>query len=66
MKLGLEGQQKNYIPPTDKVIYHTNLLQPGTNEAIYFTAPTLPGDYTYVCTVPGHFYVMQGVLRVVR
>ncbi|CAN5866094.1 hypothetical protein BH24BAC1_BH24BAC1_19880 [soil metagenome] len=66
MKLGLEGQEKNYIPPTNKVIYHTNLLQPGANEAIYFTAPTEPGDYPYVCTVPGHFYVMQGVLRVVR
>lgn len=66
MKLGLEGQQKNYIPQTNKVLYHTNLLQPGTNEAIYFTAPTEPGDYTYVCTVPGHFYVMQGILKVVE
>jgi glucose/arabinose dehydrogenase/plastocyanin len=66
MKLGLEGQEKNYIPPTEKILYHTNLLQPGTNEAIYFTAPTEPGDYTYVCTVPGHFYVMQGILRVVK
>ena len=64
MKLGLDGQKLNYIPETDKVLYHTQLLQPETSESIYFTAPDQPGEYTYVCTVPGHFYVMQGTLKV--
>jgi uncharacterized cupredoxin-like copper-binding protein/glucose/arabinose dehydrogenase len=66
MKLGLEGQEKNYIPQSEKVLYHTNLLQPHQKEAIYFVAPTEPGDYTFVCTVPGHFYSMQGILKVVK
>lgn len=66
MKLGLEGQEKNYIPQTDKVLYHTNLLQPNTNESIYFIAPEKPGDYMYECSVPGHFYVMQGTMKVVK
>lgn len=66
MKLGLEGQEKNYIPQTDKVLHHTNLLQPNTNETIYFIAPEKPGDYTYECSVPGHFYVMQGTMKVVK
>ncbi|QJW90963.1 auracyanin family protein [Spirosoma taeanense] len=66
MKLGLEGQEKNYIPQTDKVLHHTNLLQPNTNESIYFIAPEKPGDYTYECSVPGHFYVMQGTMKVVK
>lgn len=66
MKLGLEGQEKNYIPQTDKVLNHTNLLQPNTNETIYFIAPEKPGDYTYECSVPGHFYVMQGTMKVVK
>lgn len=66
MKLGLEGQEKNYIPQTNKLLYHTKLLQPGETEAIYFEAPDKPGDYTFVCTVPGHFYVMQGTLKVVE
>jgi azurin/glucose/arabinose dehydrogenase len=65
-KLGLKGAEKHYIPETDKVLYHTNLLQPETSEVIYFTAPTEPGEYTYVCTVPGHSYVMRGTLRVVK
>ena len=66
MKLGLEGQEKNYIPQSDKVLHHTNLLQPNTNETIYFTAPSTPGDYMYECSVPGHFYVMQGTMKVVK
>lgn len=66
MKMGLEGQQKNYIPNTPKVLANTVLLQPNTSETIYFIAPTEPGEYTYVCTVPGHFYTMQGTLKVVK
>jgi azurin len=65
VKLGLDGANMHYIPKTEKVIYHTNLLQPETTETIYFTAPTTPGEYTYVCTFPGHAYVMQGILKVV-
>lgn len=66
MKLGLEGQERNYIPRSDKVLHHTNLLQPNTSESIYFMAPDKPGDYTYECSVPGHFYVMQGIMHVVK
>lgn len=66
MKLGLEGQQKDYIPATNKVLYHTKLLQPNTSETIYFTAPGKPGSYTYECSVPGHFYVMQGTMKVTK
>ncbi|AHM63038.1 blue (type 1) copper domain-containing protein [Flammeovirgaceae bacterium 311] len=65
LKLGLEGSKKNYIPDTDKVLYYTHLLQPETSETIYFQAPEKPGEYTYVCTFPGHAYVMQGTLKVV-
>ncbi len=66
MKLGIKGQELNYIPGTPKVLYHTKLMQPATAESIYFVAPTTPGEYTYVCTVPGHAYVMQGTLRVTK
>jgi azurin len=66
MKLGLQGQEKNYIPDTPKVLFHTYLLQPHTSESIFFIAPQTPGDYTYVCTIPGHFYSMQGTMKVVK
>ena len=66
MKLGLKGEEKNYVPDTPKVLFHTNILQPHTSESIFFIAPDKPGDYTYVCTIPGHFYSMQGTMKVVK
>ncbi len=66
LEMGLEGSQKDYIPDSDKVLYHTNILSPETSETIYFEAPSVPGEYTYVCTFPGHAYVMQGIMKVVK
>ena len=62
--LGLDGPDKNYVPDTDKVLFHSNILQPESSETIYFTAPTEPGEYRYVCTFPGHSYTMRGTLIV--
>jgi azurin len=56
----------NYIPASSKVLYHTKLLEPGTSETIYFNAPLKPGNYTIVCTFPGHAMVMQATLKVVK
>ena len=64
MALGLEGQEKGFIPDSEDVLYHTTLLTPNSNDVIYFEAPTEPGEYQYVCTFPGHAASMRGVLRV--
>ena len=66
IKLGIKGSQVNYVPNSDKVLYHTALIQPSTSETIYFIAPLKAGNYTYVCTYPGHHTVMQGILKVVE
>ncbi|MBB4077868.1 azurin/glucose/arabinose dehydrogenase [Lewinella aquimaris] len=63
-KLGLKGAATAYIPDMPEVLVHTQLVAPETEEVIYFTAPTKPGTYEYVCTVPGHYTVMRGVLVV--
>jgi uncharacterized cupredoxin-like copper-binding protein len=62
--MGLKGPGLNYIPATQKVLYHTRLLQPNASEAIYFIAPEKPGTYTYLCSYPGHAMVMQGTMVV--
>ena len=64
LNLGLNAEKMNYVPKSAKVLNHTKLLQPGTTDTIYLVAPTKPGNYTYVCTFPGHFTVMQGTLKV--
>jgi azurin len=65
LKMGLNGERMSFVPPTPKVLFHTLLLQPGKSETIYFTAPEVPGDYPYVCTYPGHYLVMRGIMKVV-
>lgn len=63
-KLGLRGSGMNYVPESDYVLAHTRLVEPETEDVIYFTAPKKRGVYQYVCTVPGHWTVMRGALLV--
>ena len=64
--LGLTGSQMNYIPASSNVLFHTNLIQPGSSETIYFNAPLKPGNYIILCTYPGHAMIMQANLKVVK
>jgi azurin len=64
LDLGLKGETVSYVPKSVNVLFHTGLLQPNSSETIYFVAPAEEGEYQFVCTYPGHFNVMQGVLRV--
>ncbi len=65
LKMGLKGSEMNYVPSSNKVLFHTGLLQPETSESIYFVAPSTPGEYMFVCTFPGHAAVMRGIIKVV-
>src|SRR5690606_29126325 len=62
LKLGVQGESLHFVPNSAKVLAHSSLLQPGKSEAIYFNAPTTPGKYPYLCTYPGHYTLMRGVL----
>jgi azurin len=64
MALGIEGNAKNFVPDSSDVLYHTALVAPETSDTIFFTAPSTPGDYDFVCTFPGHAQLMKGILRV--
>ena len=64
IQLGLKGHEMDYVPASDAVLFHTALLEPETAEAIYFTAPSEPGVYEFVCTFPGHAFTMKGTMRV--
>lgn len=64
MNLGLDADALEYVPPIGQVLYHTSMLGPGQTETLYFTVPDEPGDYDFVCTFPGHYISMRGILRV--
>ena len=54
-----------YVPDTPKVLEALTLVQPDESASFNFTAPTTPGQYDYVCTFPGHWVRMYGVMLVV-
>ena len=62
--MGLEGMDKHFVPDVPGIVAATKLLQPFSKESLSFTAPEAEGDYPYVCTFPGHWFTMRGVMRV--
>jgi glucose/arabinose dehydrogenase/plastocyanin len=57
---------KSFIPKTPEVLFSMRLLQPGETLQARFTAPAQPGSYPFVCTFPGHWRTMNGIVQVVR
>lgn len=58
------GLEADYLPSGNtNVLAHTNVLEGGESESITFTAPA-PGSYLFICTVPGHYPLMQGTMTV--
>ena len=54
-----------YVPDLPAVLFSTKLVEPGQTITVQFRAPTEPGQYPYVCTFPGHWRTMNGILTVV-
>ncbi len=61
------ARDTDFIAPSlkDQVIASTKLVGPGETADATFAAPQKPGDYTFICSFPGHFAVgMRGTLVV--
>ncbi len=58
------GTKLNYVPRIPEVLQATPLINPGGKYTLTFTLPNIPGDYPFVCTFPGHWRIMNGILRV--
>ena len=57
---------RSFIPKTPEVLFSIRLLQPGESIQARFKAPSEPGNYPFVCTFPGHWRTMNGIVEVVR
>ena len=57
------ARENEYIPVGDETIAYTKMIGGGESDTITFTAPK-KGSYTYICTFPGHYGLMRGVLIV--
>ena len=59
-----KGAEKNYVPNLPEVLYAMPLVNPGQSYKLTFKAPAKTGDYPYVCTFPGHWTLMNGMMHV--
>jgi azurin len=64
MMLGADASKTHYAPDIPEVLFHTKAISTGQQDTIWFEAPTKPGAYPYICTLPGHTFTMVGVMRV--
>ncbi|MCY7350772.1 MAG: ThuA domain-containing protein [Cytophagaceae bacterium] len=60
-----DGAERNYVPAIPQILASTPLVNPDQTYRLKFKAPDQPGDYPYVCTFPGHWRIMNGVMKVV-
>lgn len=60
-----KAKANDYIPAaySSSIIAHTKLLGPGESDKITFKIEEA-GDYTFVCSFPGHFGTMKGKIIV--
>ena len=61
-----DALQKSYIPNIPQIIASTPLVNSEGSYKLTFKAPETVGDYPYVCTFPGHWSIMNGVMKVVK
>ena len=59
-----DAAMRHYVPATSDVLTYTDVVLPQEKFTIYFRAPSDPGRYPYLCTFPGHWPVMNGVMVV--
>ena len=57
------GPAQQYVPQCSRC-FSTKLIEPGETVTVQFKAPTEAGQYPHVCTFPGHWRIMNGVLNV--
>ena len=60
------GLDNNYVAPGDKrVLAHTRVIGGGETTSVTFAASILSkgGDYSYLCTFPGHSALMHGKFK---
>jgi uncharacterized protein len=59
-----EGAAKNYVPNIPEILFSSGLVNPDQTIRFRFTAPDKAGNYPYICTFPGHWRIMNGIMKV--
>lgn len=57
-------EKMDFVPKSKKILHATKMLKQGETDTLRFHAPKEPGSYPYICSFPGHYLVMRGVMIV--
>ncbi len=60
------GYERNFVPRIAEVLIATPLVAAGKTFRLDFKAPREPGHYPFICSFPGHWRMMQGVINVTK
>ena len=67
LKLGDKGVEMDWEPKEHpRILASSGMVQPGKETTFYFKVPKVEGDYPYICTFPGHYQLMNGMMGVTK
>ena len=67
LKLGDKGVEMDWEPKGHpRILASSGMVQPGKETTFYFKVPKVEGDYPYICTFPGHYQLMNGVMGITK
>ncbi len=61
-----KGIEQNYVPKMAEVLFATKLINPEESVKLKFRVPADAGDYPFICSFPGHWRIMNGIMKVVK
>jgi len=59
-----DAAKMEYVPKSRYVLGATKMIDPEDSDVIRLRLPDKPGEYPFICTFPGHWRMMQGVIKV--
>jgi len=60
-----DGFEKHFVPEMPEVLFATPLINRHETFVLKFKAPEAPGDYPFICSFPGHWRMMKGIVKVI-
>ena len=63
--LGMTAATTGWVPNDDRIVAHTDLINPGESGEVSFQVPD-EGTYEFVCTFPGHSFTMFGEFEITQ
>lgn len=59
-----KAMEKQFVPESPLVLFATDLISDHSWAILEFVAPSKPGSYPVICTFPGHWRLMNCIMKV--